>query len=330
MIFIAAIITVLCSPIVSGVCPAQGNSNPMQTVVHYQLTITDEIPDPKLRTAVQRYLDNVSIGIRHFYSATSCKQIAELNLYSESGYYSIQGMSGAVWVYCEMGTNNRFGQSGGWMRIANVDMRNDDSQCPPGLVYNVTEGRRLCRKPSLAPGCSSTTFSTQGVGYSKVCGKVIGYQYFKTNGFGPSKYTSSLINRTYVDGVSITHGSPRQHIWTFAAANDEAVTTDYSGEYTSCPCLHPTFRGVIPSFVGEDYYCETGSRTQRQRRYYFDDPLWDGKGCGPGNTCCDRGGPWFCKQLPQPTRDDIEMRVCTNHVQPDEDIVLEHIKLYVQ
>ena len=50
-----------------------------------------------------------------------------------------------------MGTNNEFGQSGGWMRIANVDMRNNHSQCPAGLVYNITEGRRLCRKPSLAP-----------------------------------------------------------------------------------------------------------------------------------------------------------------------------------
>ena len=63
------------------------------------------------------------------------------------------------------------------MRIANVDMRNNHSQCPPGLVYNVTEGRRLCRKPRIAPGCSSTIFSTQGVEYRKVCGKVIGYQY---------------------------------------------------------------------------------------------------------------------------------------------------------
>ena len=58
----------------------------------------------------------------------------------------------------------------------NVDMRSDDSQqCPPGLVYNVTEGRRLCSKPSLASRCSSTMFITQGVEYRKVCGKVIGY-----------------------------------------------------------------------------------------------------------------------------------------------------------
>ena len=329
MIFTGVIIAVLCSPIASAVCPAQGNSNPIQAVVHYQHINTDEITDPIARTTIQDYLNNVSIGLCHYYSAVSCKQIAELRPSFDSGYYWIQGASGAVGVYCEMGTKNKFGQSRGWMRIANVDMRNNHSQCPPGLVYNVTEGRRLCRKPSLAPGCSSTTFSTQSVRYSKVCGKVIGYQYGKPNGFGPSKYTSPLINRTYIDGVSITYGSPRQHVWTFAAAKDEAVTTD-SGEYTSCPCLHPTFRGVFPSFVGNDYYCETGSRNKAKQRYYFGDPLWDGEGCEGQNECCDRGGPWFCKQLPQPTRDDIEMRVCNNNQLPDEDIVLEQIELYVQ
>ena len=109
--------------------------------------------------------------------AISCKIIAELRPSCESGYYWIEGVSGAVEVYCEMRPNNTFGESGGWMRITNVDMRNNHSQCPPGLVYNVTEGRRLCRKPSLAPGCSSTTFSTQGMKYEKVCGKVIGYHH---------------------------------------------------------------------------------------------------------------------------------------------------------
>ena len=231
-----------------------------------------------------------------------------------------------------MGTNNSFGQSGGWMRIANVDMRNNQSQCPPGrLVYSVTEGRRLCRKPSLAPGCSSTIFGTQGVKYQYVCGKIIGYQYYRMNAFGPSR-AQPLITQTYVDGVSITHGSPRQHVWTLAAAHDEVLTSVYHPESTSCPCLHPSvpFAGVIPGFVGEDYYCETGSRNEAERRYYFDDPLWDGEGCEGENECCDRGGPWFCKQLPQPTQDDIEMRVCTNSVLSDEDIVLEQIELYIQ
>ena len=266
---------------------------------------------------VKKYL-----GLAPEYAASSCKQIAELKPEYNSGYYWIQGWAGAVGVYC----NNTFYQSGGWMRIANVDMRNNHSQCPPGLVYNVTEGRRLCRKPSLAPGCSSTTFSTQGVKYEKVCGKVIGYQYYSPRGFGPSRFTPG-INETYVDGVSLTHGSPRQHVWTFADAADETRFTDIS-----CPCLRPTltFNGVVPSFIGEDYYCETGSRTRAQQRYYFDNPLWDGEGCKGENECCKRGGPWFCKQLPQPTQDDIEMRVCTNSLRSDEDAVLEQIELYIQ
>ena len=152
------------------------------------------------------------------------------------------------------------------MRIANVDMRNNHSQCPPGLVYNVTQGKKLCRKPSPAPGCSSTTFNTQGVEYSKVCGKVIGYQYFSTDGFR----TSSSTLQNYMDGVSVTHGHPRQHVWTFTSAHDEVTNT-------ACPCIHPSnsFVSVIPSFVGNDYYCETGSRTRPEQRYYFEDPLWD-------------------------------------------------------
>ena len=332
---IAATITVLCCALTaSGVCPAQlqGNRNTEPAVIGYQQNNIDEITDPDARDVIQSYLNNISIPTHNFHLVISCKQIAELRPSYESGYYWIQGASGAVKVYCEMGTNNTFGESGGWMRIANVDMRNNQSQCPPGLVYNVTEGRRLCRKPSLAAGCSSTTFSTQRVEYRQVCGKVIGYQYYQPNGFGPSKYTSPLIDRTYVDGVSITHGSPRQHVWTFADAHDEEITSGHHAEFTSCPCLHPStsFNGVIPSFVGEDYYCETGSRTNAQRRYYFDDPLWDGEGCEGENECCDRGGPWFCKQLPQPIQDDIETRVCTNSVNSDEDVLLEQIKFFVQ
>ena len=319
VILINAIIAV-CSSYANSICPARESNT---TLVVPNLRIySNGLSDETIRSVIQKFqawkkeiLDNPAI---------SCNKIVELNPSYGSGYYWIQGGTEVV-VYCEMGPNNTFGQSGGWMRIANVDMRNNHSQCPPGLVYNVTEGRRLCRKPSLAPGCSSTTFSTQGVKYEKVCGKAIGYQYFQTNGFGPSWYASPLINQTYVDGVSITHGSPRQHVWTFAAAYDEAVTL-----YTSCPCLHSTFRGIMPGFVGNDYYCETGSRTRPERRYYFDDPLWDGEGCEGENECCDKGGPWFCKQLPQPTQDDIEMRVCTNSLYPNEDIVLEQIELYIQ
>lgn len=42
------------------------------------------------------------------------------------------------------------------------------------------------------------------------------------------------------------------------------------------------------------------------------DPLWDGENCPQGN-CCDHSG-WFCKELPQPTTHDIEVRLCENQV----------------
>ena len=322
---------VLCSMSANGICPLRENGTTV--VLPFQQINIDGLNDTRIKTELEQFLaSNFKITFTPEYPTASCKQIAEFNLHYDSGYYWIQGASGAVEVYCEMDTNNTFGQSGSWMRIANVDMSNSDSQCPPGLVYNVIEGRRLCRKPSLDPGCSSTTFSAQGVEYRKVCGKVIGYQYYQPNGFGPSRFTSPLIDRTYVDGVSITHGSPRQHVWIFADAHDEVITSGHHTEYTSCPCLHPSasFAVNIPSFVGNDYYCETGSRTEAQQRYYFDDPLWDGEGCEGENECCNRGGPWFCKQLPHSTQDDIEMRVCTNSPRSDEDTVLEQIELYIQ
>ena len=327
-VLITPIIAVCSSSYANGTCPARENDT---TVVLPYLRISSEgLSEEIIKSAIQNFLArNNEFALTSDNPAISCKKIAELRPSYVSGYYWIQGESGAVEVYCEMGTNNAFGQSGGWMRIANVDMRKNQTQCPPGLVYNVTEGRRLCRKPSLAPGCSSTTFSTQGVRYEKVCGKVIGYQYYQPYGFGPSRFTPG-INQTYVDGVSLTHGSPQQHVWTFADATDE--THEPNHDHVTCPCLHPslTFTGVIPGFVGEDYYCETGSRNEAEQRYYFDDPLWDGEGCEGENECCDRGGPWFCKQLPQPTQDDIEMRVCTNSRDSDEDTVLEQIELYTQ
>ena len=43
------------------------------------------------------------------------------------------------------------------------------------------------------------------------------------------------IDDWYVDRVSITHStSPRQHIWTFAAALDEVPAHNLH----ACPCMH--------------------------------------------------------------------------------------------
>lgn len=78
-----------------------------------------------------------------------------------------------------------------------------------------------------------------------------------------------------------------------------------------------------PTFVGSDYYCESGLHT---------DPLWDGQDCGGDEgTCCDPPNlPWFCKELPEPwpTTDDLEVRLCAD--QGDDDVPIELVELYIQ
>ena len=85
-------------------------------------------------------------------------------------------------------------------------------------------------------GCSSAKFSTHAVSFSKVCGRVIGIQYYSPEAFDPYYGNQGrTIDDSYVDGVSITHSSsPRQHIWTFAAAYDEVP----SRNAYACPCVN--------------------------------------------------------------------------------------------
>ena len=135
----------LCSSCANGICPVQENDTTV--VLLYQRISSASLDETTIKAAIQRFLarDKDFALTAENPASISCK-ITELRPKYEHGYYWIQGASGTVEVYCEMGTNNTFGQFGGCMRIASVDMRNNQSQCPPGLVYNVTEGRRLCRK----------------------------------------------------------------------------------------------------------------------------------------------------------------------------------------
>ena len=67
----------------------------------------------------------------------------------------------------------------------------------------------------------------------------------------------------YVDGVSVTHGTPHTHIWTYAAGVSGATSFDLSG---SCPCANPTATTNIlsPHFVG-DNYISVNQETKRRR-----------------------------------------------------------------
>ena len=145
----------------------------------------------------------------------------------------------------------------GWMRVANLDMTDTNQHCPSGFGYALGSGYRGCA--ANGRGCVHTTFPVHGVRYSKVCGRVNAYQYQSPDAFYPYYANRALtIDSAYVDGVSLTHGQYlRQHIWTFAAALDETRS-----QSSTCPCSKTTttYTGAVPPFIGQDYFCDTGSR----------------------------------------------------------------------
>ena len=263
--------------------------------------------------------------------ATSCKQIAELRLGLPSGYYMITTTSdSAVQVYCDV-TRECCNSTGGWTRVAYLNMSDPTHSCPPGWRY-IDSPKRTCGRNtvSFSGGYETVTYSTHGVGYSHVCGQIRGYQDSSPNAFAQSIDNPSLtIDDIYVDGVSVTYGtSPRKHIWTFTAAVGDSRT-----DSSVCYCTLPpaTNSLAVPPFVGNDYFCEAGTDTFSYHTFYSDDPLWDGQDCPLTSTCCQfNSPPWFCKTLAEPTTEDIEVRIMANDRITNEDIPIELIEIYVQ
>ena len=266
-----------------------------------------------------------TLGLSSSKPANSCREIFQCNPSAQSGYYWLKSTTTETReVYCAMDTtycNIR----GGWMRLVYFNMSEPWASCPTSL-RQINTPAKLCGRLT-APGCSGVTYPTEGIRYSKICGQARGYQYYSTSGFGDS---SNNINTAYVEGISITYGSPRHHLWTYATGLSDDANRD--GGVHNCPCAKYPGRAP-PDFVGLNYYCESGLSSQIQdvHRIILEDPLWDGDGCGPGNNCCNQPGmPWFYRTLPQEVGDDIEVRLCANEDVSNEETYVELMEIYVQ
>ena len=206
----------------------------------------------------------------------------------------------------------------GWTNVAHLDISDSSQQCPDSLTLITTPIRRCGRYPERIT-CYSVIYPVHGRTYSHVCGRVLAYQ----TGWGSAFY-NKLINgqnsleQTYLNGVSLTHGPPgsRQHIWSFAMADHDRAYI----ESVVCPCSVSSGNWnshyQVPSFVGNDYFCESGNPGPRRiDGRFFEDTLWDGLGCESSSCCEFNTPPWFCKTLPAPTTDDIELRSCCSRAE---------------
>ena len=227
------------------------------------------------------------------------------------------------------------GGDGDWTRVAHLNMSDPNQQCPSNWNLTTTPVRGCGRTSTAGDTCDSVFYPVNGRTYSSVCGRVNAIQRGSSLAF--SNFSSQYvgINSAYVSGVSLTHGPSyaRQHIWSFAGAmsRHNAFSSSYN-----CPCSNTniTWPHQIPSYVGTDYFCETGSPYFEYwlvfGTYFIDDPLWDGEGCGSYSTCCSfNTPPWFCKSLPQPASDDLEIRLCSKYPSSLADKLITLIDVYI-
>ena len=302
---------------------AQNLINIVNTLSNLQDTSTSTagvIDDTFLFVIHLSLLYNSSFG-----SSTSCKQIKSLLPTSPSSYYILASANGLATytAYCNM--DELCGSGGGWTRLAYLDMSDATQNCPSGFRLYQSGGVRACGRPVTNSGsCVSVQFPSNGISYSQICGRVIGYQYRSTDAVSESV---NNINSHYLDGVSITRGSPRQHVWTLYAA----VSSDYNDFGNACPCAG----GTSPqSFVGNNYFCESGSTNRYNFNSLFtSDPLWDGQGCrGLESSCCNVPGiPWFHRDYGSTTTTDyIELRVCADEGTNNDDAPVGYYDIYVK
>ncbi len=219
---------------------------------------------------------------------------------------------------------------GEWTKITSLDMTDSNQQCPSTWRLNTFSGIRGCGRTTNS-ACDSVSYPSNGSTYSHVCGRVIAYQRGTTDALH-SAIDGVGLEGVYVDGISLTHGAPgsRSHIWTFAVAvNDHGVAIDVC----YCTNTYNPWPFTFPSFIGNNYFCDTGDHYEGHAYgiYYSNDPLFDRHGCGFDSTCCQfNTPPWFSTELPQPTSDDIEIRICGDENTVQEDVIISMIDIYVR
>ena len=229
--------------------------------------------------------------------------------------------------------------AGLWLPIANFDVTGTDTECPPGWTFTESPTRGCFGENSNsgAGGCDVATFSTGGVSYNKVCGRITGRGTGSPVGFlnlplEPIPPTFGITVTQFdsimpADGVTLTHSTPAEHIWTFAAAtNNKMFATDFF-----CPCnpsAAANLRVGTVEFADSNYFCDVADSVAEKT-------LWAGD-CGELETdvpeCCNvNGPPFFVSTLTSLTSANVDARLCLdgNAGSISEDLFIQRMELYV-
>ena len=249
--------------------------------------------------------------------AATCNNLSQILLQVDT---KINDLTSLIQQNTDMEPQSNCG-TGLWYQVAHLNMSDPSQQCPSAWrEYNIG-GIRACGRPTNSTGSCATEYYFINHQYSRVCGRVIGYQIASPDAFS---HTHAQID---FEGVNITRGAKRVHVWSYIAGfSTSESTTDYN-----CPCATSDSPDP-PASIGENYYCESGNPTDRfeNNQIFPNDPLWDGQQCE--GTCCNgtNSPPWFSIQLSAPTTDLIEVNICADESTDNEDTPIELLEIYVQ
>ena len=269
--------------------------------------------------AVNSSAIQLATDIRALYVFESCDIVSGLTFPFPSGTYRI-GSSQDNYSLMNCSTSTALtcnGTSGRWRRVAYLNTTSQTNIECPGCLKAATNPPS-CRIFGKSPTCSSAFFSTGGLPYTQVCGRIYGRYSLTPDAFDTfpaGRSASPTIDDNYVDGVSLSYGmSPRNHVWTLAATVPQHSRM---AGCTSCKYL-------VPDFVGSDYSCQRVPDCNR---------LSDDSTCrlvevwNDDNQC--NGGKTFYRNLAQTTTEDLEMRLCRDQAASDEDIFITFIEIFV-
>ena len=180
----------------------------------------------------------------------------------------------------------------------------------------------------LTDSLSPSGYVARGPWKVSFCGQVVAYQDKTPDAAASLIKPNPTIDEPYIDGISITRGSPRKHVWSYLAA----LSNQKFNNGFDCPCI-PDYKGIKPPFMGDDFFCDSmGERfPDRMPSVYPAGPLWTGKGRALRGPCCNYNNPpTFCTVLETATTDDLELRMCGDQGTDDEDVPIQKYELYIQ
>ena len=207
---------------------------------------------------------------------------------------------------------------GNWRRVFYLNASRSDQTCP-GQWNLVTSPVRGCAGADST--CRSAFSDDIFMAYSRVCGRITGEGTVPgtPDAFIRFSIGQNFVKGNYLDGVSVTHGGSgsRTHIWSFGAGHPGV-------ENARCPCDNSRrdIAPLPPAEVGDNYFCDRADGL---------DPLWTGESCASDNPCCSfHNPPYFSVQLPAATTDRIELRICIDEPQTNEQVLVLFAEIYVQ